>query len=141
MILRISTQEKLAQIALALQSDKRCQALHFGLLQLSKQQLCKVQAALREPEGMVLDTFNYDAERKLWCPLAVGLGVPEIAAHEFPERTVSNRYAKGMIKSIGRSLHGSFNLNPVSGVSGSFFRSHRASDLRELVDFMLAERE
>jgi hypothetical protein len=85
---------------------------------------------------MVLDGFNFDADRRLWCPLAIGLGVPELCEDE--AHLLSNRAAKEVILSVGRSAHGDFSLNPLSGVAGSFFTDHRLRDLRDLVEFMIA---
>lgn len=118
-----------------LNTDDRCRALHFGLSQLSPAELQKVQLAAQSADGMVLDGFNFDPDRRLWCPLAVGLGVPELCEHE--GQGLSNRAAKEVILSVGRSVHGDFSLNPLSGVSGSFFTDHRLRDVRELIEFMI----
>jgi hypothetical protein len=129
-----------ARICSALKTDERCRALEYGLNQLSLSELQRLQASLRVPGRIALDEYNYDPSRNLWCPLAVGLGVPAIAAQECAHGQMSNRFAKDMIRRIGRAYHGSFTLNPIKGIPGAFFRENRHVDLKNLVDFVIDAR-
>lgn len=128
-----------ARISASLDADERCRALEHGLNQLSLSELQRLQASLNVPGSVALDEYNYDPDRNLWCPLAVGLGVPAIAAREYTSRSISRRFAKDMIRSIGRTYHGSFTLNPIKGIPGSFFRKDRHTDLKNLVDFVISK--
>lgn len=123
--------------ALKPRDDDRWRALAYGLGQLSRLELLRLRRALQTPGEVVLDGFNYDPVRRLWCPLAVALDVPRIAAEHRPRRTLSNGSAKSLIVDVGREKHGGFSLNPLHGVSGEYFRNHRHRDLVQVVDWML----
>jgi hypothetical protein len=118
-------------------SDDRWRALMYGLGQLSRIELLRLRRALQTPGGMVLDGFNYDPVRRLWCPLAVALDVPRIVAKHWPRDVPSNRSAKNLIIEIGREHHGEFSLNPLHGVKGQYFRTDRHADLIKVVDHVL----
>lgn len=119
--------------------DARWQALRFGLSQLSLSQLRRLLGWLLSGKPVALDTFNYDAERQLWCPLAIGLQVPEIVAELGAPLT--NERAKALIREVGQSNCSGFSLNPLSGVPGAFFRSQRSADITEMCRFLLADAE
>jgi hypothetical protein len=118
--------------------DDRWRALVHGLGQLSRFELLRLRRALRTPRGVILDGFNYEPIQRLWCPLAIALDVPKIAAEEWSGRTLTNRSAKSLIIDVGREKHGGFSLNPMHGVRGEYFRHHRYRDLVRTVDWMLA---
>jgi hypothetical protein len=85
---------------------------------------------------MALDTYNYDPARQLWCPLAIGLGVPELVGNR--ARTLSNEDAKVIIQEVGESLHPEFSLNPMSGTRGSFFTRNRRADMTLMCRYLEA---
>lgn len=120
-------------------NDARWQALRFGLSQLSVSQLRRLLDWLLSGKPIALDTFNYDPERQLWCPLAIGLQVPEIVAGVGAPST--NERAKALIREVGQSNCSGFSLNPFSGVPGAFFRSHRSADITAMCRFLLAAAE
>jgi len=123
-------------VASELTTDGRCRALARGLLQLTPHELTRLYDALiADPDRVVVDTVNYDIHSDSWCPLAVGLGVPEIAHRR--GGVSSNTEAKRLILEVGCEKHGQFSLNPISGVAGNFFRHNRHSDLIALVDYIL----
>jgi hypothetical protein len=127
-----STTDIVSQLAI----DKRCKALACGLLQLSRQELDRLyDVLLATPDQIVVDTVNYDVDTDGWCPLAVGLGVPEIARRRGGIN--SNADAKKLILDIGCMKHGEFSLNPISGIAGDFFRDDRYADLTVLVTYLL----
>jgi hypothetical protein len=133
--------ETASRIEIALRSDDRCRALHFGVSQLSTPELLRLQREIKQPKRIVVDEVNYESRDGLWCPLALGLAVPDVVDRELPGRRLSNRQAKNLIRSIGRERRGGeFSLNPVRRVAGKFFRRRRLSDLSDLVDHMLVER-
>jgi len=123
-------------VASGLTTDERCRALARGLLQLTPRELSQLYDALiADPDRVVVDTVNYDIHTDSWCPLAVGLGVPEIARSR--GGISSNTDAKRLILEVGREKHGQFSLNPISGVDGMFFQHDRYSDLIALVEYIL----
>lgn len=120
-------------------SDDRWRALLYGVGQLSRPELLRLRRTLDTAGEVVLDSFNYDPARRRWCPLAVALGVPDIAAEHWPHHQLSNRSAKDLIIAIGRERHGgAFSLNPLQGIEGRCFRTSRRSDLVAAVDTVLA---
>jgi len=123
-----------------IKTDLRFLALKRGLNQLTVPQLEKV-VEYNQRREMVYDTFNYDAQRKLWCPLAVGIGLPE----SFKERCVSgdmtDEEAKRIIVEVGSEINGlRFNINPIKGVAGEFFRSRRPEDLEMVCRKLVCEK-
>jgi hypothetical protein len=89
---------------------------------------------------MVCDKYNYDAESDQWCPLAVGLGVPEIVAASPMRLKFTNESAKVFITAVGRGSCPTFTLNPISGVPGNYFRDNRVDDIVTLCRQIIAER-
>jgi|GEM_PF-1054926 hypothetical protein len=123
-----------------LATDERCRVLARGLLQLSRQELSRLlEVLVNDPEQVVVDTVNYDVATDSWCPLAVGLGVPEIAQSRGGVH--SNAEAKQLILNVGRMQHGQFSLNPISGIAGGFFQHDRHADLTALVHYLLENYE
>lgn len=120
--------------------DRRWQALQYGLGQLTETQLLRIIRHIASGGRMVCDTFNYDPNMDAWCPLAVGLGVPEAAAALRNRERFTNDSAKVFILKIGRRTCPTFTLNPVSGVPGAFFRDDRVNDIFRLCQHILAER-
>jgi len=116
--------------------DARWRALHFGLSQLSAEQLARLATWLEEGKPLALDTFNYDSLRNLWCPLAIGLDVPAKVGRL--ASTISNDEAKVIIRRAGESYRRGFTLNPMSGVAGNFFRDNRLVDLSTMCHFIQA---
>jgi hypothetical protein len=116
--------------------DARWQTLRFGLAQLSPSELGRVGDWLRLGMPMALDTYNYDPTRQLWCPLAIGLGVPEFVGNR--ARALSNEDAKVIIQEVGESLHPEFSLNPMSGTRGSFFTRNRRADMTLMCRYLEA---
>lgn len=116
--------------------DERCAALAFGLGQLTTAELLRLRRALVGTENVLLDGGNYDPASGSWCPLAIGLGIPDqpIEASLTPEE------GSAMILAAGRSTRPSFTLNPISGTRGQFFRDDRRGDLYRLVEWILAAR-
>jgi len=114
--------------------DARWQALHFGLSQLSKEQLARLAMWLELKKPLALDAFNYDPRHNLWCPLAIGLDVPATVGRLAV--TVSNDEAKVIIRQAGESRHRGFTLNPLSGIAGRFFRGNRLVDLSRMCHFI-----
>lgn len=126
-------------ISEARQDDARYIVIRRGLNQLSTGQIKRLIRHLAGREPIVVDQFNYDADRKAWCPLAIALNVPEIVnASNIP--CVSDADGKRMILEIGRKHRPDFSLNPISGVKGRFFTDNREQDLRMLCDDILLER-
>jgi hypothetical protein len=122
-----------------LEHDLRYQALRKGLSQLEVIHLQRLRSYLLDERAIVCDSFNYDQERELWCPLAIALDVPQLLSrHEV--RTMTNENAKMVISEIGRSQLGKFTLNPMSGIPGNFFRQNRVYDLQILCKKILEEK-
>jgi hypothetical protein len=125
-------------IATLLGTDARCRALAWGLRQLSVEELWRVCITLDDnPASVVTDSCNFDPDTGAWCPLAIGLGVPDIAAAGGGVN--SDAEGKRLILEVGRLRHGEFSLNPMSGVPGSFFRGDRRADLKALTHQILDE--
>jgi hypothetical protein len=117
-------------------SDMRCHALQTGLQQLDNADLTRLRDHMDQALPLALDTFNYDRRTGAWCPLAVGLGVDK----HVDSTGLTNDMAKAIIIAVGERKYGSFSLNPISGISGEFFRSNRYADLQGLVRYMLTAR-
>jgi hypothetical protein len=118
-----------------IKKDPRCRALARGLLQLSQFELAHLLDVLTTtPERIVVDSYNYDPSTGSWCPLAIGLGVPDTAE---AQTVASNEEAKQLILKVGTQRRGRFSLNPVHGISGQFFRDDRHSELAELVKYIV----
>lgn len=120
-------------------TDLRWKAIYFGLNQLNDEQLSRIISHYHAGKKMCCDTFNYDAERGLWCPLAIGLDVPRLAERELPPRR-DNAWGKAFITEVGESSCRGFTLNPVSGIPGVFFRDTREVDIVETCKLLLSER-
>jgi hypothetical protein len=120
--------------------DERWCALIRGLDQLDATGLRRVLARSERSDGVVLDTYNYDADRGLWCPLAAGLDVDEFIEPR-EKRSLDDSRAKGFIIEVGRFRFGAFSLNPLSGVPGVAFREHRREDLRQACRQLLDRKE
>ena len=119
-------------------SDLRWQALWRGLGQLNATQLRRILDHLESGGLMVCDTYNYDEERGLWCPLAIGLNIPRLVDQWQESGNMNNELAKYFIREIGEQSFPGFSLNPISGIPGKVFRDHREQDI-ELVCRMLLE--
>ena len=120
-------------------TDLRWQAIYFGLNQLNDGQLTRIIFHHHAGKKMCCDTYNYDAERELWCPLAIGLDVPRLAESERPSMR-DNAWGKAFIAEIGETSCRGFTLNPVAGVPGAFFRTNRQADVVETCKLLLLER-
>jgi hypothetical protein len=129
----ISTETHITDVV---RTDARCIALAAGLRQLSQEELERLHEALvSDPESVVVDSCNFDVEAGAWCPLAVGLNVPELAAER--DDLVTDADGKRFILEVGRARHGDFSLNPVSGIAGDFYTADRHADLLLLTRHML----
>jgi hypothetical protein len=123
------------EIHTLLRTDARCRVLAEGLRQLTAAELKRLHQALtHEPDTVVVDSVNFDPVARAWCPLAVGLGVPDVPA---ARQISTNDAGKQLILEVGHAKHGAFSLNPVSGIEGEFFRDTRHSDLTALVEYLL----
>ena len=118
--------------------DARWQAVHFGLCQLTNEQLFRILHHVQRGGRMVCDAYNYDPSSDSWCPLAVGLGIPDMVAAS--PQSFTNDSAKALITEIGRRTCPTFSLNPISGVPGSFFRDDRVNEILSVCQYILAER-
>jgi hypothetical protein len=116
----------------AIRQDDRCKALAHGLRQLDASQLNRLHCHLSRSRPVVLDQVHYDEKRGLWCPLAIGLNVPEHA--RIPIR--SERHACDIVRSIGKEHLVGFTLNPINRVIGTFYTQDRYRDLRALVNYL-----
>jgi hypothetical protein len=121
-------------------NDARWQALHFGLNQLTNEQIARIIQHVKQGGGMVCDTFNYDRASDLWCPLAIGLGVPEMVAAMPNQPHFTNDSAKTFIIEVGLRSCPTFTLNPISGIAGHYFHEHRIRDILSLCHHILGER-
>ena len=123
----------------ALTSDLRWQALYRGLNQLTTDQLCRIVSHVANGGGVVCDSFNYDVTSGDWCPLAIGLAVPELVAqmHVAP---VTNEWAKTFITEVGKRTCPGFTLNPISGVPGEYYRHDRVNDIVRLCHYIINQR-
>jgi len=121
--------------------DARWKALQYGLNQLTLDQLRRIMDHISSGGSMVYDSYNYDEERGLWCPLAVGLDVPRWVENCDDPVTMTNERAKHVIVTIGRKWRKDFSLNPLSGISGQFFTRDRAVDVALLCRVLIGERE
>jgi hypothetical protein len=120
-----------------IENDARCHALTRGLLQLATSELERLEVALAEsPDAVVVDSYNFDPATGAWCPLAVGLDVPATA--QARGGILSDAQGKELIVEVGSRKHGRFSLNPMSGISGTFFRDDRHAELHRLVEYLLA---
>ncbi len=128
------------ELTYSLRDDLRWQALQFGLSQLTDRQLLRIIDHVGNGGQMVCDTYNYDASMDSWCPLAIGLGIPEMLAAMGDKPRFTNDSAKIFITEIGRRICPTFTLNPISGVPGAYFRSDRMNDILGLCHYIMAER-
>jgi hypothetical protein len=121
--------------------DARWMALSYGLNQLRTDQLIRILRHLDDGGDMVCDSFNYDEDRQLWCPLAIGLGIPRLITQSAGDRPkMTDSLAKSVILDVGRRLCKSFSLNPMSGTPGRFFRTTRRSDVAAVCRLLVGER-
>jgi hypothetical protein len=120
--------------------DARCEGLHFGLDQLETTELRRLARALQHPGRVLLDGGHYDPATDLWCPLAVGLGFRDRVEAGLADRPASPDEGSARVLIAGSGQRSDFTLNPLSGVRGEFYRTHRYEDLRGLVHLMLATR-
>jgi hypothetical protein len=118
-------------------TDLRWQALLHGLSQLSSFQIGHILNWIDSGRSMAIDEFNYDSDRQLWCPLAVGLGVPNLIVEERLATSLNNERAKSIIREVGAGAVPGFTLNPLRGIPGRFFRQHRIRDLRAICNHLL----
>jgi len=122
-------------------NDQRWQAIRFGLDQLTCDQLWHILDWQATGGEAVYDTVNFDPKRGLWCPLAIGLQVPEVVRESGAAQTVeTDEAAKSVIKEIGQSTCRGFTLNPVKGVPGRIFRKRRARDVNLMCIYILRGR-
>ncbi len=127
--------------SLEVPADDRFKALQEGLSQLTDDDLARLQQHIATDGALVLDEvhFYYDDRtgKGMWCPLAVELDVPRIAAAEAIDLSaLTERCAAQMIRSVGRNAVSGFTLNPISGVSGEFFTGNRRRDIAVVVGSM-----
>jgi len=121
--------------------DPRWQALEFGLNQLTTEQLHRIVTFMEASGSMVYDEFNYDESRGLWCPLAVGLGVPELIHEGMKPSSLTDSWAKGFITEVGQGTCRGFTLNPISGIPGRVYRHNRAGDILAICRFLISYRD
>jgi len=129
------------QVARRYEADARWAALSHGLNQLRTDQLIRILKHLDAGGEMACDSFNYDEDRQLWCPLAVGLDIPswiEQSGNDPAEMT--DKVAKRIILGIGRRWRMDFSLNPLSGTPGRFFRTTRQSDVAVVCRLLIDQR-
>lgn len=118
--------ERIASFA----NDERWGRFLIGLAQLAISELGDLaQVVDRTPSEVLLDQFNYDPSSGLWCPLAIGLGVPAQLSDAETDRLSSRKGREAMI-AIGRETLGDFDSNPLSGVGGNAYTVNRLRDLR-----------
>lgn len=120
----------------SLAGDSRWARLVTGLDQLPTSGLCLLAAELQS--GTVLfDSGNFDPISGLWCPLAVGLGLPTR-----PEAALcrSNADGKAFLEAAGSACIDGFSVNPLSGVKGESYTTERPADLRLALKALLAYR-
>jgi hypothetical protein len=118
--------------------DSRWQAMLRGLDQLSTDELGRLQRACTEPSRFQLmaDGGNYEPISGNWCALAVAVDVPgTLNSHGLNPK--SRVEGKAALLEVGRSVHGTFETNPLSGVRGDAFTSERILDLQLAVRFLL----
>lgn len=120
--------------------DNRFVAMKHGLNQLKTEQIFKILNHVNSNEDTCVDDFNYDEDKKSWCPLAIGLGVPEIVVDR-GITNLTNEIAKPLIEEVGRSQLGKFSLNPLKGIKGDYFRENRIADLVEMCNLIISERK
>ena len=109
--------------------DPRWRAIRRGLRQLSPSQLRNLAAWLERGKPLAVDTFNFDPDRQLWCPLAIGLQVPDAISKQRLPQPKSNSEGQDVIRVVGQEFFPGFSLNSISGTPGQFFRSERYRDL------------
>ena len=91
---------------------------------------------------MVYDTFYYDSQTRLWCALAVGLGLPENFKVTCECGRMTNEWARDIIEFIGSSMNGiQFQINPLKGTPGQFFRDNRPADLETVCRELIVEKQ
>lgn len=104
--------------------DKRKMALLNGLRQLTIDQLRRVESW----KGTILtDRFNY--HEGCWCPLAIGLGLPEFVKNPTQEKVYSIMALAG------------YKINNTWGVEGYFYTNNRDIDLRSALQEVILEKE
>jgi hypothetical protein len=119
-----------------MEHDDRCRALSFGLQQLAPPELARLDQHLVAHRPLVLDEVHYDERTQLWCPLAIGIGVPELLTPR--ERTrLNSRRGRDAVRALGRDRDTEFSLNPVRLYAGDFYRHDRYRDLANLVAFLV----
>jgi hypothetical protein len=111
-------------------SDSRWVGLIAGLDQLTNEQLLVLEADAISPESnLLLDAANFDPHTQKWCALAIALKVPTLATSE-KLCIDSNNAGRGFLIDVGRTTLGDdFSTNPLSGIRGEAFTSHRLDDL------------
>lgn len=120
--------------------DARWRSLLRGLGQLPTVDLLKLWQYTAQGGGLALDSFNFDPDRQLWCPLAVAVGVPEfVRDHDVSVR--SNRQGRFLMLALGSDRIGHFSDNPLHGVAGSAFTKARRRDLVAAVCGLILYRE
>ncbi len=129
------------EVARKYESDSRWMALWRGLDQLRTDQLIRLLNRLDRGGAIVCDSFNYDEERQLWCPLAVGLDVPRWLEGTGEPVAMTDELAKEIILRIGRRVCKNFSLNPLSGIRGQFFRERRQADVAVVCRLLIRERQ
>lgn len=109
-------------------TDERWRGLCRGLDQLDNEGLHNIIDCVENGGRVVLDELNYDERTGLWCPLALGLDVPGWLQEWEPTLRITNRVGKQVLLEVGRARLGEFNLNPMRGCKGTFFRENRQRD-------------
>lgn len=115
--------------------DRRLLAVFEGLNQLTCDGLERVLAFVVE-ERVLYDGGNFDPATGNWCPLAIGVGIADLA-RDNNLKVSSDDVGKELIVEAGRRYSSTFHLNPLSGVPGEFYRAHRRSDLRSACETLL----
>jgi hypothetical protein len=112
------------------QNDRRWFRMLIGLDQLDDVELKRIVAACQCPRNsqLLFDSANFDPASRSWCALAVGLDVPSFVARN--ELSVRNNLdGRAALREVGRSVHESFVVNPLSGTKGEAFTVERQDDL------------
>lgn len=117
--------------------DPRYLALRRGIAQLDDVCLERLETHISANLPLVLDEVHHDPVTGNWCALAVALDVPRVALSEFdtdmPADAGHETRVMALIQSVGQRVLGQFDINPISGTPGEFFRDDRYSDLRKAV--------
>jgi hypothetical protein len=111
--------------------DKRWRGILQGLDQLRDEELLRLQTALDDPQNskLLTDSANYDPAHDRWCALAVAIDLPK-RLQGLGLTVRSNTQGREALIEVAQMDHPHFFTNPLSGVRGNAFTTHRRDDLR-----------